>query len=261
MATAQVEPRYLNVRGTRVRVFSRGEFLRRRWSYRPGEAVSFIAPTQDGKTTLAFQLLAVTARASLPAVVLVMKPRDPVPAAWTRANGYKEVAEWPPRKPYPWEDKPSGYTLWPRHTFIVEVDNAHLTDQFSKALQWAYQRGNCIVFADEVYGLVAELDGLTDDLIALWSRGGGMGTGLWVATQRPAGSAGHGIPGHMYSNSTHLFLSRDPDLRSRQRYGEIGGVDPRLLSELVLKLKKYEFAYVRRADQEGGPYLAVIEAS
>jgi hypothetical protein len=245
------------VGGTRVRVFGRIEFLARRWKYKPGEHVAFIAPTQDGKTTLAFQILEVTVRPGLPALVLVMKPRDPTPAAWSKHIGFVETPTWPPRKKYPWEQEPPGHTLWPRHTFVVQVDNDHLSAQFKKAIQWAYQRGNCIVFADEVYGLIAELDGLTDDLVALWSRGGGMGTGLWTATQRPAGTAGHGIPGFMYSNSTHLFFSRDPDKRSRQRYGEIGGVDPRLIEAAIMSLGRYEFLYINK----NGPYMAIIRAS
>ena len=258
--TVAEPPRYLEVGSTRIRRFTRGEFLSRRWRYKAGESVALLGPTQDGKTTLIFQLLQVTARPELPATVLVMKPRDPTPATWTRHLGFVETATWPPRPRRPWEPKPSGYTLWPRHTFNVETDNAHLTRQFERAIRDGYAKGNCIVVADEVYGILAELDGLEDDLIALWSRGAGMGAGLWAATQRPAGSAGHGVPGFMYSNSQHLFLGRDPDARSRQRYGEIGGTDPRLLSQAVMKLRKYEFIYVHKGDAQGGPYLAVVEA-
>jgi hypothetical protein len=251
-------PTYRRVGKTRVREFSRGEFLRRRWRYKAGQHVALIAPTQDGKTTFGFQLLQVTAKPNLPALVLVMKPRDPTPAAWTRHLGYPEVPSWPPRKRYPWEPQVSGHTLWPKHTFVVEVDNEHMSAEFAKALRWAYQRGNCIVFADEVYGLLAELDGLEDDLIALWSRGGGMGTGLWAATQRPAGSAGHGVPGFMYSNSQHLFFGRDPDKRSRQRYGEIGGVDPKLVEAGVLSLRKFEFLHIDKGTADGGPYICIV---
>jgi len=260
MAITRSEARYTDIAGTRIRRFTRAEFLARRWQYRAGEHVAFLAPTQDGKTTLAYQLLQVTARPTLPAVVLVMKPRDPTPAAWTRHLGFIETPLWPPPKLPPWHEKPSGWTLWPKHTFIVDIDNAHMTEQFKKALQWAYQRGNCIVFADEVYGILAELEGLESDLIALWSRGGGMGTGLWSATQRPAGSQGHGVPGHMYSNSKHLFLSRDPDAKSRQRYGEIGGIDPKLVSAAVLSLKRFEFFYITRGSGQGGPYFCIVEA-
>ena len=260
MATPLDQPRYLNVRDTRLLIVSRSAFFGRRWHYKSGQHVSFIAPSQDGKTTLAFQLLEHTARPSLPATVLVMKPRDPVPAAWTRHLGYVETPEWPPRKPPPWKrDKPSGYTLWPPHTFNVEVDNARISAEFKKALEGNYAKGDNIVFADEVYGMVAELDGLTPQLIAHWSRGSGMGAGLWTATQRPAGSQGHGVPGFMYSNATHLFFSKDPDAASRRRYSEIGGVDPMLINDTVLKLKRYQFLYIHKGDERGGPYMCIID--
>jgi hypothetical protein len=255
-----LDQRYLEVRGTRLLIVSRGAFIKRRFRYKAGEHLSMIAPSQDGKTTLAFQLLEHTARPSLSATVLVMKPRDAVPAAWTRHLGYVEVKSWPPPKKLPWKEKPSGYTLWPPHTFNVEADNERLSEEFKKALQDRYSKGDNIVFADEVYGMVAELDGLTPQLIAHWSRGSGMGAGLWTATQRPAGSQGHGVPGFMYSNATHLFFSKDPDAKSRQRYGEIGGVDPQLIAATVLKLRKYQFLYIHKGDERGGPYMCIIDA-
>jgi hypothetical protein len=258
--TLQAEPGYLEVRGTRLLIVPRGNFLRRRFKYKAGEHLSLIAPSQDGKTTLAFQLLEQTARPSLPATILVMKPRDAVPAAWTRHLEYVETPSWPPPKKLPWKDKPAGYTLWPPHTFNVAADNDRLTAEFKKALEDRYAKGNNIVFADEVYGIVAELDGLTPALIALWSRGSGMGVGLWTATQRPAGSQGHGVPGFMYSNATHLFFSKDPDAKSRQRYGEIGGVDPQLVAATVLKLRKYQFLYIHKGDERGGPYMCIVDA-
>jgi hypothetical protein len=267
MATATAtEPRYLRVGGQKIRVLWRHEFLTQYWDYKPGQHVSLIAPSQDGKTTLAFQLLAHTATPKLPAIVFVMKPRDPTPAAWASHLGYPESESWPPeqlqRMRLPWQnrdDKPSGYVLWPRHTFVVEVDKATMAREFRKALNWAYSHGDCIVFADEIYGLIAELD-LQDEAIAIWSRGSGMHCGLWGATQRPSGSQGKGVPGFMYSNSWHLFFSRDPDVRSRQRYGEIGGVDPRLLAAVIDKLKLHQFLWINKGDGKGGPYLAIIDA-
>lgn len=260
-APAPAQLRHREVAGRSILLLYRRQFLEDYWHYVPGRHVAFVAPSQDGKTTLAFQMLKYTATVECPALVLVMKPRDATPAAWTAHIGFLEVPTWtdgPPRR-WAWQDPVTGWTLWPPHTFTIAVDNHNLTKQFRAALEWAYARGDCIVFADEVYGMVAEL-GLTDELIALWSRGSGMGAGLWTATQRPSGSQGKGVPGFMYSNASDLFLSRDPDKRSRQRYGEIGGVDPRLIEAIVLTLKRHEFLWISRGDGAGGPYLAIIEA-
>jgi len=262
MATlAPPAKRYRMVAGRKVLVLPRRTFLEDYWHYQAGQQCAFVAPSQDGKTTLMFQLLMYTARPKLPALVFVMKPRDATPAAWSAHLGYEEVATWqngpPPRR---WnQPEPSGWVLWPPHTFVVAVDNETIEREFRYALQWAYSRGDIIIVADEVYGMVAELD-LTPELIALWSRGSGMGAGMWAATQRPSGTQGKGIPGFMYSNAQHLFFSRDPDKRSRQRYGEIGAVDAGFVEAIVLSLRRHEFLWINKGDGQGGPYLSIIKA-
>jgi len=236
----------------------REDFLRDYWDYRPGQHVTFITPTQNGKTTLACQLLDVTCSPSLPATMAVMKPRDPTPAEWTERLGFKEVATWPPDR-WPWENKPRGYTHWPRHGLKdVEKDNAHLSSELGKSLNDWYRRGNSIYFADEVYGLCAELD-LQKPLIAGWTRAGGMKGGLWCGAQKPSGVQGQGgVPTFAYNSVSHLFLGHDPDSANRKRFAEIGGVDPKLVSDEVFNLRQYEFLYIRKADETGGPYLSVI---
>lgn len=231
-----------------VALFSREEFLSTRWRYAPGEHVSLIAPTQSGKTTLAYQLLEHATSPALPGLVLCMKPRDAVVTKWNRKLGYRKVTTWPPL-PSPWHPNPAGYTLWPRATADFERDDQRLSEEFRRALRsaylrWrpAYRKGPWAVFADEVHGLTAELK-LTKPLEAIWGRGAGMGCGLWAATQRPA----H-VPLHMYSSCHHLFLSREPDKRSRDRFAEIGGVDPELVKATVLRLEQYQWLYIRRRD-------------
>lgn len=232
----------------RVQLFSRDEFLTRRWRYNAGEHVSFLGPTTSGKTTLAGQLLAHSTHPKLPGIVLVMKPRDQTVNRLTKNLGYRRVRSWPPM-PSPTSPRPPGYVLWPRHTFDYERDNAMLAAEFHKAMRETYRKGNRVIFADEVWGLKQEL-GLEQDLITLWSRGASMGAGLWAATQRPS----H-VPLWMYSQAHHLFASYDPDKRSRDRLAEIGGVDPDLVREVVMNLGRYQWLYVRRE----GPALCVID--
>jgi hypothetical protein len=112
-----------------------------------------------------------------------------------------------------------------------------------------YKRGNRIVFCDEAYGLSNEL-GLNRELVTLWTRGRSMRTGIWAASQKPT----H-IPLHAYNQAEHLFLANDPDKRARDRFSEIGGVDPDLLKATVPQLEKHEWLYVRR----DGPVMCVVE--
>jgi hypothetical protein len=139
--------------------------------------------------------------------------------------------------------------VWPKHTFDPDKDDLVLYREFRKALLDSYKRGNRIVFADEVYGLAVEL-GLNKELITLWSRARSMGAGLWVASQKPT----H-IPLWAYSNADHLFLAYDPDKRSRDRFAEIGGVDPDLVKQAVMQLGDHQWLYIRRA----GRVLCVVD--
>jgi hypothetical protein len=212
----------------------REEFLRSYWSYEPGEHVTSVCPTGGGKTHLVCQLLQHT---PITATMLVMKPRDSTPAEWTRRLGYKEIPSWPPRPELPWRDPPRGYTLWPKQSLTdLDADDALLASEFGKALLHAYRHGDQIVFADEIGGL-CELK-LQKHLKALWMRGRGMGAGLWAATQKPSGDqGGPPVPTYMYSAATHLFLGYDRTKANRQRFGEIGGVDGRMIEDIVMGLR------------------------
>jgi energy-coupling factor transporter ATP-binding protein EcfA2 len=229
---------------TLVQTISRQEFLTDRWDYRAGGHVTILGPTDCGKTTLAYQLLDGAKLPKVKGIILVMKPRDETAKAWSRALNYRIVRSWPPLRP-----SETGWTLWPRHSFNIERDDTLLRTEFQKALQEAYRKGNRIVFADEVYGLVAEL-GLTTELRAIWTRGRSMGTGLWAASQRPT----H-IPTWAYDQAAHLFLFHDPDKRCRERFSEIGGVNPHIVADTVLRLEQYQCLYIRRR----GNVMCIIE--
>lgn len=236
----------------------RQEFLEDYWNYQPGQHVSLIAPTQNGKTTFAQQLLdhTDTEWCSVPPVVLVAKPKDPVVARWIEQAEFKEIGEWPPHR-LPFRQAPPGYGLWPRH--LRDVDNRvnaeHLRGRFQPAIRELFWKGNTILVADEVYYLCVEL-GLSDDLTRHWTQGAGMGSGLWTATQKPSGTQGNSVPSFMYNSPTHTFLGRDPDKRNRDRFGEIGGVDPKMVGVTVMNLRKYEWLYIHR----DGPTMCVVGA-
>lgn len=234
---------------TRIEQFAREEFLSRRFHLTPGDHVTFLGPTQSGKTTLAFQMLDRVISGRHPAVAMVMKPRDPVPARWGKAIGLRRVAHWPPLTSWwPWA-KPRGWLLWPRHSFEPDDDDARMYAEFRRAILGNYKQGNRITFGDEVWGLAVQL-GLTRELETVWSRGASMGNGLWTASQRP-----RNVPLMAYSQAEHVLMSHTPDKQDRDRYAEIGGVDPDMVRAITARLPKYHWLYVRRT----GPRMCIVE--
>lgn len=231
--------------------FDREEFIHERWDYHPGEHVTFLAPTQTGKTTLKFQLLQRTATPKLPAMVLVMKPRDKVVDDWQKTLKFQRTESWPP---VAWKRKftnPPGWMIRPEHRFDPKVDNEHLRRVFRRAILSAYKKGDRIIDVDELYGVDNEL-GLDDELNTVYSRGASMGCGQWGGSQRP-----RNVTLYAYSQAQHLFLGNTPDKADRERFRDIGGVDARDVSDIVMDLGDHEWLYINRS----GPRMCKILAA
>lgn len=218
------------------------------WHYNAGEHVSFIGPTQTGKTTLAFQLLQKTTSPDLQALVLVMKPKDKVPVRMMEELGYRRVQSWPPVTATKWNpNPPSGWVVWPK-LGDIDNDDVELRKVFYRALAESYSgtaRKNAkdrIIFADEIVGLTKELK-LEKQLKAIWMRGSSMGLGLWAATQRPFDA-----PLLMYNSANHIFIHKDPDRRNVERLRDMGGVNQDLIIETLASMQRHEFLYIRRSD-------------
>jgi energy-coupling factor transporter ATP-binding protein EcfA2 len=251
-------------------------FRTRHFDYQPGHHVAAFGPTQiSGKSTLMLALLEAVKRyqPEIGATVLVMKHRDRVVAHWTKRLGFREIPGWPPEPKFselpPFGRKPAGYTLWPRQSLTNPVaDNEHLQRQFTAAM--VHNRGHVpsITFADEIYGLVAELSKVKDRagepmvpmrslLTAVTTRDSGADHGLWYASQKPSGTQGISLPGFLFNSAEHMFLAKDGEERNRQRYGEIAcGIDPGSIERETLKLDKNSWLYIRRS----GPEWAIVDA-
>jgi len=230
-------------------IFPREEFAREYFKYEPGQHVLFAGPTQmAGKTTLAFKLLEHTATPDLPAFVAVSKPHDPVTEKEGKRLGYRFVKTWPaPKKVQElWDGKPSGYIVWPEFGDIdadadraAAVTGALLRDRYAHGVK---KKAGILVCDDTV--VKSKLLGLDRLMTTHIAMAGAMKVGGWYFVQKPTDSGKAAI--WSYGNSAHIFLSRDPDKRNRQRYDEIGGFDPHLVSDASMKLKPYQFLYLSR---------------
>jgi hypothetical protein len=237
-------------------------FRRRKFEYDDGHHVAFFGPTQiAGKSTLSFALQEVAVTDRRRATVLCMKHRDRTVAHWTRRLGYREVPTWPPVPKVgelpPFGHPPRGYTLWPRQTLTdVEADNALLEREFTKAIVHNRKNTPSITNANELYGLLAELN-LRKLLTAVVTRDSIAGHGLWYESQKPSGTQGISIPGFFFNCAEHMFLSKDGEERNRVRYSEIAcGIDPAAIERETLALDPYSWLYIRRS----GPQWCVVDA-
>lgn len=227
--------------GMAVQVIPRSIFLTEIWDYKAGDHVSFIGPTGSGKTFLANPLLARAVGPELPGFILVMKRRDKTVSDFLEKYHWRRSVSYPISPSV--KKKPPGWVVWPHHTSDPDSDDLRHEKIFHELLRDRYVKGDSIIFADEIQGLVEEMN-LKRDLVRIWSRGRSEGCGLWAATQRP-----YLAPQHMYSQAEHVFLAFTPDVRDQKRFSEIGGVDPELIVSVVSKLPRFHWLYIRRSDR------------
>jgi len=227
-----------------ARYIARAEFYDRFWDYQPGEHVTILGPTGDGKTRLAFELLACTAHPRLPFIALVTKPQggDSTVTKFARDMKVKTIRSWPPPPVTTlFERKTPGWVLWPKTSFddlTGSEENQHY--QFARCMSDSFKKRNRIIFADELFWLTKHL-GMQRRTDHIHTQGRGLGVGLWVCSQRP-----RDIPMNAYSQAEHIFMSNDRDVEARKRYAEIGGVDRHLILHNLARLRKYELLYIKR---------------
>jgi hypothetical protein len=257
---------------------ARNVWLDEYFTYRPGEHVALIEPTQGGKTRLMYQMLhrAMQQNPHLSTRVTIPKRRDRESGLWNNALGLKETPSWPPAKKKMWEPEPPGYALWPRHLVsgpdddpekTLLADRAHVRHELMACAKDSYEDGDAIHVADDIHNqaTILEMNMFFEEMLTM---GGAMGCGLWGANQKPSGSnVGGGITSFFYNSPTHLVIGKDSDERNRKRFGEIGGVDPKYVAAVVQNLQVHHIdghnisdkLYISKAgSSEYGPAMCIV---
>lgn len=242
---------------------SRGDFLAMFGrDYKPGQHVTFLGPTQRGKTTLAFQCLKVVISPTHKCLVLASKPpkRDHTMTEVPKKLNLRVIHEWPPE--YEFGDKKrNGWVLQPVQKMRnADEDNAALQREFGKAIMGAYRDADSdlplITVADEANLVHGDLKLQKEANQAL--QRGAPHNAMWTIAQR-----GRYLSYHVYDAAEHIFLFYDPDMANQMRYAEFGGADRREMIRLTSELRTKEIAngrtiseclYIRRA----GPKFYII---
>jgi hypothetical protein len=227
--------------------------------------VTFIGPTQRGKTTLCFQLLhAVLTRHKKWKVRVLhgkIKGRDHTISDWAKKSNYRVVRSWPPTptpRPKHWKRNVKGYIVRPlRKEESAKEEERILREEFQKTIRSGYhstgaKRDKIVITlvderaqADKDLRMSAELDaplqrGLPDN--PEWNN---IQRGKWVSY-------------HCFDAPEHIFIFKSDDSSNNERYAELGCADPqvveRVLSELKTKKVKTggtisQALYIRRSDR------------
>ena len=231
--------------------FPRSVFIEDIFDYDVGQHLALIEPTGGGKTRFKYQLLRQAMKLNPGARVKVTIPKRKVieAPAWNAALGLRETPAWPPPKDPFWKGKPAGYAVWPKHLLgkpgedpdmVLARNRAHIAAVMKAAAQDSYQEGNVIHDADDIY-VQAVVLGMNDFFSEMLTNGRELGCGLWGANQKPSGTREGSVTSFFYNSPSHVFLGADNDERNRDRFGEIGGVDRKYVSEVVKRLKVHEF--------------------
>lgn len=239
-------------------VYSRRDFARDYFAYEPGDHVVFGGPTRRGKTSLAFVLLEYVATPECPAFVAVSKPKDPVSAREGQRLGFRRVSEWPPTVKISelFGNKPSGYLVWPKFGDMdTDVANCTLvTGQLLRATYAAGAKGQQGILVMDDTMTKSKLMKLDREMTTHLAMSGAMGLGMWVFVQKPTDSGQASV--WSYGAAEHVFLTIDPDRKNQIRYDEIGGFDPKAVTNAVNSLEPYQFLYLKRTER----YMCVIGA-
>jgi len=205
-------------------------------------------------------LLEYTATPDFPAYVAVSKPNDKTSENEGKRLGYRRVSEWPPQKQVKelWGERPAGYLVWPKFGDMdkdvdnaAEVTRALLMDRYSAGAKGKKKSQGILMMDDTM--VKARILGLDKEMTTILAMAGAMGLGQWTFVQKPTDSGR--TPIWAYGASEHLFIVKDPDRRSRMRYDEIGGFDPKVVSGLSETLKPFQFLYLKRTEE----YICVVD--
>jgi hypothetical protein len=201
------------------------------WTWNQGEHITIVGPTNQGKTTLALQLLP---RREF-VCVLAAKPQDEL----IERLGKRDFVVV--RKlPFPPPEMYKRVIFWPRVDSPTDI--IAQKEAFRLALIDIYRKGGYCLYIDELR-YVTDFLRLAPLVDLLWQQGRSLGVSVVGGTQRPAF-----VPLAAYDQATHLFLFRDNDAVNLRRLRGIGGVRSDEVAQVVPRLEGHRVLYLNTRD-------------
>jgi len=212
----------------------RTEFLEwdaflREFRWKQGQHMTLVAPTEGGKSTLAFRLIDIYRTYVL---ILASKNRDPL-LDRLRKQGYREI-----RSMRSWIHDYPRHMLRPTPRSISDQVRAY---EFWSAMDMVYRAGHMCIVADELVYLTDSLKLRREWVTLLRELRTAKGTAISMS-QRPAW-----IPRECYSQATHIFFAKTTDKNDLDRISDItGGIDRATVRHDVAILRPFEWLWINR---------------
>lgn len=207
------------------------QLLVRQWH--PGQHVTVLGPTGSGKTVLAHQLAQLRTYVQFWSI----KSRDVETSALLR-QGWSLTRD---QVPDPIPGRPARWVVWPTGS-TMRAARAAQRDVFGRLLDQAYRQGGWTLLIDELTYVTDDLGLIRDVRTALRTLRSDHVTVIACA-QRP-----RRIPVEALTESSHIFVFRQPDSYDRDRLAELGGpLPPKELAAEVRALPAYHFLWIDRA--------------
>lgn len=194
------------------------------------DRATFLGQTGTGKTTLARYLLGL--RSDVPVLIF----------------DWKGLIDWPGYRRFTSLQQLVGANKR-RSIYAPGVSEFQSQDHWETFFRYAFQKGNCQVYVDEVYAVTSN-DDLPDWYHACLSRGRERGVSVYSSTQRPMR-----IPQVILSESEHHYIFFLKMAQDRKKVESMTGLE----SDKIGELSKRYFYYTSDQGVTSGPHTLKIQ--
>lgn len=208
--------------------------------WRQNQHLGLVGPTEQGKTNMAYHLLALRKYVTYFAI----KTKDDTLEAFAQQGGYQRIEGWPPMKkrlgrrarPITPAEMPRRL-LWPDARELNSEERQK--EVFDSALHDIYRSGGwCTVLDDFWY--MAHILGFERETKKYLANARSNDIPMVICAQRPAGNKLVEI----FDQATHLLFFRDNDETNLKRIAGVGWLNAGPIRAFVANLEPFQALYI-----------------